>query len=102
MQWKSHERLPHKLIASATNLLPCTALFRSPLEVHVTQSDVKRFYFYPGQETHEGLVRCAGSSTELLQLHCPGIQRDVPKIIHTLSAFQGSPIPPSLGDIRWL
>lgn len=89
-------------MSTASNLLAYTALFRTLLEEHVTDSDVKFFYFCPGQETHEGLVRCAGSSTELLQLHCPGIQRNVPKILHTFPAFQSPQIPSSLGEIRLL
>lgn len=87
---------------NVTHLLSYTAPFRSLLEVRVTHSDVKCFYFYPGQETHEGLVRCAGSSTELLQLHCPGIQRNVPKILYTLPTFQSPQIPSSLREIRLL
>lgn len=49
-----------------------------------------------GQETHEGVVWCAGSPTELLQLHCARIKRNVPKIFHPLPALKGPEVPPPL------
>lgn len=56
--------------------------------------------FSTGQETDEGIIRRAGSSTELLQLHSAGIKRNVPQVLHPLPAFQSPEIPPPVGGSR--
>lgn len=60
---------------------------------------VSRHFLWPGQEAHEGVVWCTGSSAELLQLHSSRIKRNVPQILHTLPAFQSPEVPSSLGGI---
>lgn len=49
-----------------------------------------------GQEADEVSVWRSRSSAKLLQLHCPGVERNVPQILHPVSALQSSAIFTSL------
>lgn len=46
-----------------------------------------------GQEANKGPVWCAGPSSELLQVHSTGVQRDVPSLLHQAAALQSHQVP---------
>lgn len=49
-----------------------------------------------GQETHQSPLRCVGAPPELLQVHSPGVQGDVPAVLHQAAALQSFPVPAAL------
>ena len=49
-----------------------------------------------GQEADQGPLRRAGSPPELLQVHSPGVQGDVPAVLHQTAALQSVPVPAAL------
>lgn len=53
-------------------------------------------FYSTGQEAHEVSVRRSRSSAKLLQLHCSGVERNVPQILHPVSALQSSALFTSL------
>lgn len=50
-----------------------------------------------GQETHEGPIWRPCTSTKLLQLYCPRVKGNVPKIFHPIFTLQGPAVLAPLG-----
>lgn len=69
----------------------------APIMIFMLSFPLMQYVSSSGQEAHEGIVRCAGSPTELLQLHSTRIKRDVPQVLHPLPALQSPEIPSPLG-----
>lgn len=53
-----------------------------------------------GQEADQGSLRRAGAPPELLQVHGPGVQGDVPAVLHQTAALQSVAVPAALQVAR--
>lgn len=55
-----------------------------------------------GQEADKGAVWCTGPSSELLQVHCTGVQRDVSTLLHQAAALQSHQVSTAIQIERGL
>lgn len=55
-----------------------------------------------GQEADKSPLWCSCSSPELLQVHCAGVQRNVPSLLHQAAALQSHQVPSAVQIGRFL